>query len=387
MKVHKTLSRLAAQPDDPAELRRVARALGDELSRRRLEVLRDFRAGLARAESGRETFAAGYVAGLLDIAAEVTTHIQADDDASARRELVGRAEVRAMMLELRVQAEAPATLASRLGLEPVDVVGILDELELAGLVQPYAATHEDKHMRPYRLTRDGQRTLDEALASVSPEVEAGIRIAIGMFRYMCQHQASPASALREIAEEELHDPAAAAMAVHVWAEESQDAGLITELDPPLGATRAPGDELYHVTLHGNAGTDARADRLWQHVPVLLSQLQARPGEQVPLFVRTNSAGWGAWAYALQNQDETGESRTILDGDLLARTVTPPGVRFDLIYDSRATLEADQDQPAMRELIEHADERFLVSSNDDEPPEGFTLLSPASPGSDDPSDAN
>lgn len=373
MKVHKTISRFATAPEDPAELRRVARALGDELPRQRLDVLRSARAELARTCLPEQSFAAGYVAGLLDVAAEYESHMRAEADREAQAALAARESVRRVLVELRMGAELPAELAARLGREPAAIAELLDELAAAGLVHAYAGEAGERHMRPYRLTLAGRRILDELVPGISAQVEAGIRVAVSMFHYLCRHDSSPASALQEIAEEVLHAPEAAAAAVRVWAEAAQEADLVTELDLPHQP--AHGHEHYYATSMRTAPADARSDRLWRHVPLLLAQLEARRPARVPVYVRTNSSGWGAWAYALQSQDQTGMSRTILDGDLLMRAISPPDQRFDLVYDNREALEADRHEPTMQAFLERADEKFMVAAADDDVPDGFQRLAP------------
>jgi hypothetical protein len=221
--------------------------------------------------------------------------------------------------------------------------------------------------------------LEAQAPGLAAQIEIGIRIAVGMFDYLCRHEASPASALQEIAEEILHDPDAAALAVRAWAEEARDSGLVTESEIPPATPRfgqAREDEVYFVPPRRKPVEDGRTEQLWQHAPVLLAQLEARRQARVPVYVRTNASGWSAWAYALQSQDETGLSRTILDGDIMTRAISPPDQRFDLVYDNREALEADRDEPTMRAFLERADAKFLVATQEDEVPEGFTLLAPS-----------
>jgi DNA-binding MarR family transcriptional regulator len=378
MKVQKALLRLAAAADDPAELRRVARALANELPHQRPDVLRRVRAGLAGAELPEKSFAAGYVAGMLDVAAEYEGHVHADGDRATQHALAARPDARAVLSALGVSAARPGELAAFLGRETAAVAHLLDELELAGLVQAHAIEAGERHLRPFRLTLAGTRVLEGLPPVLSSDIETGIRIAIRMFGYLSRRESSPSSALQEIAEEALHDPHAAAAAVQTWAEEAKDAELVTESEiPPAthGIHLPSQDEVFYSSPRQQAQSDVRSQRLWQHVPVFLAQLEARRDARVPVYVRTNASGWSAWAYALQSQDETGMSRTILDGDILARSVSPPDQRFDLIYDNREALEADRDEPTMRAFLERADEKFMVATHDDEVPEGFTRLAP------------
>lgn len=379
MKLQKTLARLATASDDPTELRRVARALASELPRERIEVLRGVRAGLARTPLPEKSFAAGYVAGMLDVATEYEGQVRAEADHAAQHELASENSTRTVLAMLAVHAARPGELAAALHCKTAEIAQTLDELATAGLVQPFAVQAEERHMRPYRLTLEGRRVLEAQAPGLAAQVEIGIRIAVGMFDYLCRHEASPASALQEIAEEVLHDPEAAVLAVRVWAEEAKDSGLVTESEippamPGLGVMRD--DEVYYSSPRSKPAVDGRTEQLWQHAPVLLAQLEARRQAQVPVYVRTNASGWSAWVYALQSQDETGLSRTILDGDIMTRAISPPDQRFDLVYDNREALEADRDEPTMRAFLERADAKFLVATQEDEVPEGFTLLAPS-----------
>jgi DNA-binding MarR family transcriptional regulator len=379
MKVQKALLRLAAAAEDPAELRRVARALANELPHQRPDVLRSVRAGLARTELPEKSFAAGYVAGMLDVAAEYECCVDAEVDRATQHDLAARPDARAVLSALAVNSARPSELAAFLGRETAAVAHLLDELETAGLVEAHAIEAGERHLRPYRLTLTGTRVLDGLPPALSSDIETGIRIAIRMFGYLSRHESSPASALQEIAEEALHDPYAAAAAVQTWAMEAKDAELVaeSEIPPATHGIQVPGrDEVFYSSARQQAQADVRSQRLWQHVPVFLAQLEARRDARVPVYVRTNASGWSAWAYALQSQDETGMSRTILDGDILARSVSPPDQRFDLIYDNREALEADLDEPTMRAFLERADAKFMVATHDDEVPEGFTRLAPA-----------
>jgi DNA-binding MarR family transcriptional regulator len=336
------------------------------------------RAGLAHADLPEKSFAAGYVAGMLDVATEYEGHVHAEIDRATQHDIAARQDARAVLSALAMNPARPNELAAFLGSEPSAVAHLLDELETAGLVQAHAIEADDRHMRPYHLTLTGMRVLDGLPPALSSDIETGIRIAIRMFSYLSRHESSPASALQEIAEEALHDPDAAAAAVHTWAMEAKDAELVTEseIPPPAHGIPLPSrDEVFYSSPRTPTPADARSQRLWQHVPVFLAQIEARRDARVPVYVRTNASGWSAWAYALQSQDETGMSRTILDGDILARSVSPPDQLFDLVYDNREALEADRDEPTMRAFLERADEKFMIAAHDDEVPEGFTRLAP------------
>jgi len=56
MNVRKIVARYSAAPEEPTELRRVARALGHELPRERLDVLGSFRSAMAHVRGSRMEF-------------------------------------------------------------------------------------------------------------------------------------------------------------------------------------------------------------------------------------------------------------------------------------------------------------------------------------------
>jgi hypothetical protein len=88
MKIGKVISRLASDSSDPDELRRVARALGNELPRNRVERLREFRSQLACVAIGSQaeanidevSYATGYVAGLSDVSTEYEVAVNGVED-------------------------------------------------------------------------------------------------------------------------------------------------------------------------------------------------------------------------------------------------------------------------------------------------------------------
>lgn len=366
MKVKKVVSRFAAAPDDGQELQRVARALGSELPRHRLDVLREFRAQLARVSLNENSYAAGYVNGMLDVAAEYEIFVQkaAEEQDLARTAL--RDEWRAVLMELAGGPKLPSELATRLGKDRPSITRILKRLRTAGLVQAYASDSLDGRRRPHRLTLKGQRLLDSLAGSDSPvsaEVARGIALAVRFFRHLVSHPQSSLAELDEIAGHVFDDAAEASRAVHTWVEESQRARLISELDPaatPDGQSRV---EPSSPELH---------DALRTRIPSILDQIETRKDEQVPIYVRTNEVSWGAWAHALQNH-ATGMSRTIIQGDITSGTVQPPDRRFNLVYDDPDAIATDRDEPTMQALWARADQKFVVTSTEEEVPDGFIQL--------------
>ncbi|MCG8424850.1 MAG: winged helix-turn-helix domain-containing protein [Proteobacteria bacterium] len=379
MKVEKVLSRFAAAPEDEGELRRLARAVGDELSRQRLEILQSFRAGLARIHRrDSRSFASGYIASLLDVVAEYEVSVRQAYDAKELQRLAVREDWREILFALEAGPRLPSELAVAAGKDRPSITRILKRLRMAGLVQAYADGSIDGRMRPHRLTLDGRRLVEMLQRQVPDGVERGIRVAVSLFHHLATHTSSSALELDALARTVLDDTEAAA-AVNTWARRAKEAGLLTELSPVRPTRSSEAGPQYHLAPphRGDADPpstlDSRNSALWHGIPDILTQIADRRDQDVPVYVRTSTGAWGAWAYALQNRDATGMSRTIVDGDILSGTVEPPDRPFDLVYDDPEVIEIDREQPTMQAFMAQADEKFAVSSGGESVPDDFISL--------------
>jgi DNA-binding MarR family transcriptional regulator len=359
MKVDKVLTRLAGAPEDERELRRVARALGSELPRQRAEILRQFRAGLVSQEMSPGSFAQGYVNGLLDVTAEYEVALREVAEEAELGRLALRRDWRDVLMLLRDGPKLPSDIAAMLQKDRPTVTRILKKLRAAGLVQAYAHEEVDGRTRPHRLTVHGQRVLEGLDAGISADVERGIRLGIALFRQISAQASSSQAELDTIARAFLDEPGAAAAAASLWGTEAKSAGLVTEFDGE-----------YRLMPHGTP-VNGRNEILWSHGTTLLARLKEQRSRDIPVFVRTTNEAWGAWAYALQD-DTTGLSRTIVNGDIVSRAIQPPP-RFDLLYDDPAVIGADRQIPAMQTLMEQADAKFVITTGEDPVPEGFVQL--------------
>jgi DNA-binding MarR family transcriptional regulator len=217
----------------------LARSLGNELPRERLDILNNFRSGLARASVFEgaegveaESYAMGYVASMLDVIAEYETGLRQRRDQGAIEDLVAREGWRDVLLALRQGPRRIAELAAMLGEQRGLIAQVLTELCTAGLVRTPERDTLDRRVRRYRLTVEGERVAEAVDRGLSDDVARGIRIAVRLLQHVLVSASSPADALETIAEELLLDPRAAAEAVSVWAEEAMDAGLIGEREVP-----------------------------------------------------------------------------------------------------------------------------------------------------------
>ena len=426
MKVKKILHRLASAPESERELRRVARSLANEFTRQRLRVLREFRSGLATLQSNRidestqaGMYASGYMASLLDVTAEYEVHLQEVDDSQAVARVALREDWREVLGHLQGGARLPSDLASVMGKDRPTITRVLKKMRLAGLVETFASDSLDGRMRPHRLTLRGRALYEQLGAEVrnlssgtggaaaggaenpggaqrdpsggmanrdaagaesglGDEIARGIALAVSLFRQLGEHPDTSARQLDRIAEEILQNDVEARNAVRIWARETERAGLRAGLidgrdsttpasSPAADAEAAPAGTSQPA---GNPSVSERA--LWNRIPAIMSELEQYRGD-MPVFVRTSDGTWGAWAYALEG-DQSGMSRTIVKGDILAQSLTPPDSRFALVYDNPEAIDADREEPAMRAFLERADNKFVVTTTADQAPEGFIPLS-------------
>lgn len=161
MNVDKVLKRLAKSLADETALRRTGSALGDELPRQRLEVLRAFRAGLASFETDKQPYAAGYLTALADVSASAEAAI--GEAAVGDEILAGLSDDWLQLLAvMAVEAITPVELAQRVGKDKAAVSRILTRLRAADLVRDTGATVGDQRRRPQRLTLLGEQIIEKA---------------------------------------------------------------------------------------------------------------------------------------------------------------------------------------------------------------------------------
>lgn len=385
MNLEKVIHRFSTAPHDRTELRRLARALGSELSREQLEVLRSFRAELVRVPEVVEadtdidprSYAVGYVASMLDVTAEYETHVRKDMDEQTLEHMVTHEGWRDILLLLRQGPRLPSEMADELGEDRSKITRALQKLRAAGLVQAYPSDSPDGRKKPHRLTVLGRRIASGLDTGVSPDVARGIRVAVGLFRHLLTNLSSSASALEDIAGEMLGDEHAASEAVRAWAEESKQAGLISEGQgdyEQIAANIRPSDGVPQPMLARGSEAVRSTEDPWQTAPAVIREIMRRDPEHMPVYVRTNDRSWGAWTYALGKLESPG--RTIVDGDIASHSVEPPEQRFLLVYDDPEAVRADRDEPTMQAFMERAESKFVVASPGDnmsDMPEGFIPL--------------
>ena len=321
---------------------------------------------MARVKVEQSSYAAGYIASLLDVAAEYEGTVVREQEDGLLHSMALREGWRDALAALGAGSLLPSELASRLGRDRSTITRVLRQLRSAGLVRT-SDDVRDGRTRPHHLTARGRLLLASMSNVVSTDVENGVTVAVRLFQHLLDHKASPAAALEAIAEQVLGDSTAARAAVRMWAAAAERAGILGD-HPESAAKNQP----YRVR-EAHPALTARSTLLWQSVPAVLHQRKQYRQEPIPVYVRTGGDGWAAWAHALHADDARGASRTIVDGDLVSGAVMPPSERFDLLYDDPSVIRKDRDEPTMQAFIEQADAKFVVTCTELDIPEGFIPL--------------
>ena len=338
-------------------MRRVARALGNELPRERLEVLCSFRSEIARVPMGSadtgwdpRAFAAGYVESMLDVAAEFEVSLRQSEDHQTAEEMSLRRQWRDLLILLADGSRLPDELARLMHTDIASALRSLDEMSTAGLVQISPVEAIAGPLHAYRLTPMGRRMLEHIEHGVPQETVRGIRVAIALVGHMMAQQATSVRDLESVAFAILGDLSAAAHAVDAWTDAFKESGMMSD----IRATAQPAAES-----QPEDRAPVASDEPWQRAPRVLAHIQQSDEDPLPVYVRTSDAAWPAWAFNL-GEDASTPSRAIVDGDILTRSFTPPERPYRLVYDDPSALSADYNDPTMRALIEQADQKYVVA---------------------------
>lgn len=365
MNLRKIIKRLWSAPEDPQELQRVARALGQELPRARLSHLRDFRAEIGRLWTRTQQapgggYASGYLACMTDVTAEYEVALRQHEDEQEYRSAALREGWRDVLALLRDGPMLPSAIADRLGVDRSSVTRALSRMRTAGVVEVAPGDPLDGRTRPHRITWAGQRLLDGWQQTLSQDVQLGIRVAVSLITQVMRHPISGADELEAAALAELGDREIAARAVEVWTDVFTEHGLLHDIRAQAS------DALESAGMALTEPPRLSSNAPWQRAPLVLARVQPGPEQDsVPLYVRTTNDAWPAWAYALTQDSSHGQSRAIADRDIRTRSIQPPDQPFRLIYDDPSAISSDSNDPAMRELMARADEKFVVAYSADE----------------------
>lgn len=389
MNIPKIISRFIASPENPVELKRVARALGRELPRRQLDVLCRFRTEMAYVSFGDQlqsidhtrSFAAGYVEGMLDVSTEFEVSLRQHlDTRECEQTAMGEGWGDVLSL-LRDGPKLPSEIAERLGESRSNVSRTLAKMRAAELIQISPDDVFDGRTRPHELTPTGKHFLGRLEQLLPDATVQGIEVAVALVGHVLGQATSAAHELHSVAQRMLDSEDAAKQAVEVWTNAFIESGMMHDIRQP---EQPVAHEVESAIKHVDVTTRPKeplpvtvsSDEPWQRAPRVLSQVKQRTDESVPVYVRTTDTAWPAWAFALSQQDAAGQSRTIVDGDIRTRSIKPPERGFRLVYDDPATLRADRNDPTMRAFMERADEKYIVSypgTECSDIPSGFVQL--------------
>lgn len=152
MNIDRMLDRLEQSPNNPKELARLSRFLGDNLPRQPMESLRALRAGLARCAPESE-FARGYLRGLRDLLAAFDSRVTADREEEEALQLAKEGDWPFVLIAIHEGTYA-RRLSERLGKGMVYIFRQLANMRDAGLIE--GGVHEYSRDE-LRLTLRGMR--------------------------------------------------------------------------------------------------------------------------------------------------------------------------------------------------------------------------------------
>jgi DNA-binding MarR family transcriptional regulator len=370
MNIRRTLERIRGAATDGEELRRAARDLGHELTRNRVEVLREFRAELARLpEKGTAEFVLGYRNALRDVVAAFEAAVQpAQEEERALSFARATENARSILEQLADGPARPSELASRLGLDPSVVSRSLGRLRAASLAESLPASESmDGRSRLHMITLRGERVLGQLPRSqVTRTNEAVLQIAASFLeRVLTEGRVRPPISARYGEGERSLDPAPFA---HWLGETCVRRGLLSRVagDVYASPTRST-DALWasmEVALKRGGAPDFLAE-LANAVPTK-ETLLVRSGnpDLWRIFLR---AGWKAFP-----QQDTLEWQDLAAGDPV-----PERKPIVIFYDSVALLLQDL---ADNSFVAHrtaADFHFVATAPGAEPvPEPFRAIETA-----------
>ena len=172
------LSRVAANPNDLAELRSLAADLAHESERQPVEVLAEVRRGLLARLQPTSEGARTYLLAIRDLLSGIENARTERAAAEERRQV---AEVKRgwhpILAALREQPLRPSDIAEQLGMDRGQVSRELKAMRTDELVEVYASPGEDARSRHHRLTPDG-RAIAEKLVERSHAAERSARAVI-----------------------------------------------------------------------------------------------------------------------------------------------------------------------------------------------------------------
>ena len=375
MRIESVLRRLAERSDDPGALRSAARDFGDELPRRRMDVLRQFRAGVAAVRRGKTGWLAGYLEALTDVGASYEAALAEEQDEDAAEQFARRPHYVGILGALRDAGTlSQVDLGRRLGKSEGVISRHLSELRDAGLVEIAQVEKADGRAKLNRLTLRGERTVDRirqrdlALpASETALLDYAVSFVAGVLFEGLESAEILKKETREAFERRSLDPKLVASTL---ARIAQKQGLLKtvsgpELEPADLGTPALVELALRSALHRDA------------VPFFWHELKEQaPVTRTCCLVRPSAATEGLWKEFLL-RSETSErgwvgqgsrtlSRADLSGDAISLPV--PAGDFVLLYDSAPLFQKEmQDLELLRSLGARAKPAIVLTDHLDPSP--------------------
>lgn len=368
MKVGATLRRVRS--GEAGALRQAARDLGHELPRKRIETLREFRAGLASVPETANDWAKGYKAALADLATAYEAAVEPELDLEeAERVVRARKGFARILSSVGAGVSRPSELARAAAMDAGQVSRALGELRAANLVEDAPAA--DARSRPVRLTLLGERLLRRLEPQAPPrEAEAILTAAITLFAHLATERRIRRAYLENIAAERLGPSGISPQQlVALLARLATERALVSEIDGMYVATE--------IGAEAQVGADLELALRDDKLPLPLKAIIDRVPAGAALFVRCGKLR-DVWNLALERHGaHFAEARTIDWPDLKVGAIPlpPAGHPLVLVYDSLPLLASDGQEapPSMRTLIERAQHRLVFSTPGAELPDSFEAI--------------
>jgi DNA-binding MarR family transcriptional regulator len=349
MRLDKVARKLSGGQLDEGGLRMLARDVGYELPRCRLDTLKRFRELLARLPQGTsQGWGEGYRSALLDVVASYEGAVGAAREQQQVALLLRQKRGWQQALEaLRDGPLTQAELAQALdNMDKGQMSRMLRKMRDAGLVEVFPSTDEDKS-HPHHLTPRGRTLLEQQGSSeLSERDEALLRFAVTFIGLSVMEERALTSELDALCRRVVRSEAARVVprkAAQFLETEVRRLGVYTQGDDAVPSV-APRASIFLEGLFNKWSAREGTPPFWDD---LLSRL---PGPQTPVLVR--AARPGHWQRLFVQRpggvDVPAGSRVFSGVDLQNGLFDPPERDFVLVYESLALRRLDFSQRNSRE---------------------------------------
>jgi hypothetical protein len=355
MKPERLLRHLRAGAADKRSLHDAGALVGNELPRRRVEVLQQARAALARFDlPEKESYAAGYAAALADVVAAFEVATSQDREVATNADALVRSGVRDVIGIMREGVELPSAIAERLG-KPREVVSrTLSQMRESGLAEDFdPPAGSDQRMRPHRLTARGEGLADQLPSTFPDGTARGIAFSVRAFGRLARVATTTKTGIEELATDVFQGVLTARGAAQAFVESASAEGVIETKGDSISLLPSRADEQARlVDLIERACNDDQS--------ALLERLRQVVDGGLHLLVRPNATSKRSWRLLLATTRSGvwGKIRVVERPEL---DPMEAGQRFAVLYDHVTALTEDEENAAVSKLYARAERKLCIAS--------------------------